>query len=94
LQYKRNKKIVESDFPNNELERIDIHLEDGDSFLFGDLSQLSFCFETILSYLIRFLPEDQKVHVNVTTDKDRLEAKIGGTFPGLKTTPGEGGATR
>jgi PAS domain S-box-containing protein len=78
-------KIVEEDFPQNELKRIERNPDGGDRFILGDLFQLSFCFETILSYMIRFLPEDQKIQVQVSASENKIEVKFVGIFPGLKT---------
>jgi len=76
--------IVAEDLPQNELERIETNMRGDDQLLYGDLFQLSFCFETILSYLIRFLPENEKIHVHVATKQNTLETSISGTFPGLE----------
>lgn len=84
-------KIVAEDLPQNELQRIETRFDDGGRFIFGDLFQLSFCLETILSYLIRFLPEDEKIHLQGTTAGGRLQITIQGCLPGLKSASGEDG---
>ena len=84
-------RIVEGDLPQNELDRIEIELECEGPLIEGDLFQLSFCFETILSYLMRFLPQDQKVYVHVYTMADQLHVNIKGSFPGLNNNSDHAG---
>jgi PAS domain S-box-containing protein len=84
-------RIVEDDFPQNELDRIKIDLECEGPLIEGDLFQLSFCFETILSYLMRFLPQDQKVYVHVNTTADQLRVNIKSRLPGLKSNSDHAG---
>jgi len=77
---------VLSDFPKSETEKIDIQIEESTPYLRGDLFQLSFCFETVLSYLLRFTPEDERIRLRVSQIPDWLRTEISGFFPGL---PGE-----
>lgn len=77
---------VLSNFPKTEAKKIDRHVEEGMPYLRGDLFQLSFCLESILSYLLRFAPEDEKIELRVSQIPDWLRIEIRGFFPGV---PGE-----
>jgi PAS domain S-box-containing protein len=74
---------VLSNFPKTEAKKIDRHVEEGMPYLRGDLFQLSFCLESILSYLLRFAPEDEKIELRVSQIPDWLRIEICGFFPGL-----------
>ena len=76
--------IVKEDFPENELKYFEPQIEDEDKYFLCDLFQLPFCFETILSYLLRFLPEDEKIFMNTSTNERMLNIKIHANMPGLK----------
>jgi len=74
---------VMADFPKTEMEKIDIEMEERMPYLRGDVFQLSFCLETILSYLLRFVPEDEKVRFRISHVPDWVIIEITGFFPGL-----------
>ncbi len=73
---------VKAGFPRGELDRINFKLDKVMPYLRGDVFQLSFCFETILSYLLRFASEDQKVRFRVSNLPGQLRIEISGFFPG------------
>lgn len=51
-------------------------------FLRGDFYQLFFCFQSILSCLLRFLPEEDNIRWKISRDGDELLSEITGYFPG------------
>lgn len=75
---------VKAQFPRAELDQIDFKLDKVMPYLRGDVFQLSFCFETILSYLLRFASEDRKIEFRVSNLLSRLKIEINGFFPGPK----------
>ena len=50
-------------------------------FLRGDFYQLFFCFQSILSYLLRFLPEEDNIRWKISRVGDELLSEITGYFP-------------
>lgn len=74
---------VMDEFPKTEVEKIDIKLDKEMPYLRGDLFQLSFCFGTILSYLLRFVPEEERIRLRISHDQDWLVTEISGFFPGI-----------
>ncbi|MFX1554585.1 MAG: PAS domain S-box protein [Promethearchaeota archaeon] len=70
-------------FPKTEVKKIDIQIEEASAYLRGDLFQLSFCLQTILSYLLRFASEDKRIRLRVSQIPDWLRIEINGFFPGL-----------
>jgi PAS domain S-box-containing protein len=78
-----------------EIEASHIELNNGlesPAFVLADLYQISFCFETILSYLLRFVPENGTICVNINKRTDRkndwLVILMEGYKPLLKTRKG------
>ncbi|MGA2403794.1 MAG: PAS domain S-box protein, partial [Syntrophobacteraceae bacterium] len=74
---------VWDDFPKAELNKIETQLEEGLPYVRGDLFQLTFCIETILAYLLRFVPEDRKI----TLSMSRSEHGIGIAISGFSHDP-------
>jgi len=72
---------VINELPQSELKKIDLRMELGGLDLRGDLFQLSFCFSTILSYLLRMASEERKIRFIVTTEGSWIKTEIDGSFP-------------
>ncbi|GAX60653.1 sensory signal transduction histidine kinase [Candidatus Scalindua japonica] len=51
--------------------------------MYGDIFQLSFCLKTILSYLLRYVPEDEKILVNIFNKNNMIKLHINGFYPEL-----------
>ncbi|MFX0196427.1 MAG: PAS domain S-box protein [Candidatus Hodarchaeota archaeon] len=81
---------VLDEFPKTETEKFAIEIEKPMPYLRGDIFQLEFCFKTILSYLLRFLPEENRIRVRVSQDPPWLITEISGFFPGLSKGKYEG----
>ena len=76
--------IIRFDFPKTEFERIAITDKSGEHYIEGDLFQLLFCFETVLSYLLRFLPQNEKIKLKVINRKGYIVATIEGFLPRIE----------
>lgn len=72
---------VLDEFPASERDMIDIEGGDSSHYLRGDLFQLSFCFATILSYLVRFVPEKRKISVKISSHSALVKIQINGFVP-------------
>ena len=72
---------LEEDLPQTELERIDFQVQENLPLFQGSLAQLAFCLETMISYLLRFLPENEKVKVAFSRRKHHLVVDVRGVFP-------------
>jgi PAS domain S-box-containing protein len=72
---------VKDELPLGEQAQIAWGSRNGKVLIQGDLFQLRFCFETILSYLLRFVPEDDRITLNVSTEKEDGVAEIIGWTP-------------
>jgi PAS domain S-box-containing protein len=68
-------------FPHGELERVHFDCKDENISFFGDLFQIIFCFETILSYLMRSIPGEEKILVKGSIKDRRLQIRIKGDMP-------------
>jgi PAS domain S-box-containing protein len=68
-------------FPESDAGRIVKHVDEDIPYLKGDLFQLNFCFETIFSYLLRYLPPEEKIRLKVSKRKDRVMTQITGYLP-------------
>lgn len=77
---------LEEDLPRSELDRIDFKVQENSPLFQGSLAQLAFCLETMISHLLRFLPEEEKVEVAFSRRKPHLVVDVRGVFPeeGLK----------
>ena len=69
------------EFPASEMKRLDFRWERELPFIRGDLFQLTFCMKTILSYLLRFLPAEEKVEVRVAPEGRWLTVTAIGLAP-------------
>ena len=75
-------KRVESAFPRSEIDRMEFIMQEKLPYLRGDLFKLTFCIETILSYLLRYLPPDKKIIVNIFREGEGVLTRITGFLPG------------
>jgi PAS domain S-box-containing protein len=67
--------------PESERHKIDVTLEPNLPLIRGDLYQLTFCLRTILSYLIRFVPQNGHIQVRVSREGRGLCIRIIGFLP-------------
>jgi len=72
---------IKSTFPLPEAEKIVFQLTEPLPNLKGDLFQLNFCFDSILSFLLRHLPPEETIKVNVSCVEDDVIAQIRGFLP-------------
>jgi hypothetical protein len=72
---------IKKDFPKSEIDRINFKNDHTPSFK-GDRFQIKFCVETILSYLLRYLPGDRKIDVMITHNTEWIQCRIKGVLPG------------
>jgi PAS domain S-box-containing protein len=72
---------LDEDLPRIELERIDFQVQENLPLFQGSLAQLAFCLESMISYLLRFLPENEKVQVAFSRRKQDLVVDVRGVFP-------------
>lgn len=73
---------IKSTFPLPEAEKIVFQFSRPLPYLRGDLFQLSFCVESILSYFLRHLPPEETIRVNVASAEEWVITQIRGFFPG------------
>lgn len=73
--------------PIPEAAKLDIKAEADLPAVRGDLYQLAFCIESILSYLLRFVPEEGQIELDVSGEKDRVTVLMRGFAP--EVTGGE-----
>jgi len=76
--------VIRDDMPAAEIQKIEWP-EEEKLYLDGDLFQLVFCYETILSYLLRFVAKDDRVRIDLQADEGWLKTTISAGFPKLKT---------
>ncbi len=72
---------VHDDFPEAELKKIEIAMAEGLPYLRGDLFQLTFCMETVLAHLLRFVPENEKITLVISHDDHRILIEVKGFSP-------------
>jgi PAS domain S-box-containing protein len=78
------KEIVDkvlSDIPEKDREQILEEFVEPLPLVRGEIYQLYFCFQSILSHLLRFLPEERKIHWKTWRENDRLVSEVSGYFP-------------
>ncbi|MFC1604289.1 PAS domain S-box protein [Planctomycetota bacterium] len=79
--------------PLTENEKIDKVVDVKLPPLRGDIFQLSFCMESILSCLLRTIPQDEKVHFRVGQESGQIVIRARGFFPlpteKLKASPSD-----
>jgi PAS domain S-box-containing protein len=75
---------IRSAFPASETDKIEFHLDESLPYLKGDLFQLNFCFESILSYLLRHIPPKKCIRFDVSVVNDAVVIQIIGLLPNPK----------
>ncbi|MFC1516259.1 GAF domain-containing protein [Thermodesulfobacteriota bacterium] len=74
---------VIDELPKTDIKKIDIEYVHELPYLLGDIFQLSFSFMSILSYLLRFVPDDEKIRVKIMLEKETVVTRIDGFIPEL-----------
>lgn len=72
---------IKQDMPDSEASQIDVMVQPDVPLVRADLGQLWFCIESILGYLIRFVPEDRKVSVSISAHSGGAVLVISGYAP-------------
>jgi len=72
---------VLSDIPEKDRDQILEEFVEPLPLLRGEIYQLYFCFQSILSYLLRFLPENRRIRWKTWKENDQLVSEISGYFP-------------
>ena len=80
--------MVRNDLPSMEQKKIVFQCDADLPALRGDLFQLSFCIESILSYLLASLPEEESILMRAFQDDGWVSLRITGCTP---PRPGSGG---
>lgn len=75
------KQRIYNDFPQEELRRVKFEFTNENLSFLSDMFQISFCFETILSYLLRSISGDDRILVKVFPENGRIAVKIEGDTP-------------
>lgn len=81
LKLSEIKNRVLDTFPNIEKVKILSNIDDSFPPIRGDIYQLTFCCRTVLSYLIRFVPEKQHIRFDAIFDGRRIAICISGFLP-------------
>jgi PAS domain S-box-containing protein len=84
LSLKEVLRNVEEDLPESDLERILYHSPRPLPTLRGDLFQLTFCVETILTHLLGVIPEDERVQVEVSSHDNRIVMEFSAVYPEIQ----------
>jgi PAS domain S-box-containing protein len=79
------------ELPEAEAEKISWPEPEKGLYVYGDLFQLRFCFETILAHLLRFVPQESKIGLRVFREGNGLVAEFRGWHPQPLPRPGTGG---
>lgn len=72
---------LESTFPKTEMERVRLTTSGEPCYLRGDTFYITFCFETIFSYLLRYVPDDDVLQTDLVYGAENLHVRINGYFP-------------
>lgn len=75
---------VKNDLPESDWHRIAYAPAQPLPTLWGDLFQLIFCVETILSHLLGVIPEDEKILVKVSSSDDWTVMEFSGVYPEIR----------
>ena len=76
-------RIIGENFPESDLKRIKWGKFNEDLYLRGNIFQLAFCFETIFSYLLRAIPDEDAIFVKVKMQGNQVNFEIKGNMPSL-----------
>jgi PAS domain S-box-containing protein len=82
-------KKVFRELPSMDRDRIEYKLPSSPISFYADLYQLGFCLESILSYLLRFAPEEEKIHFDVFKEGVNIVFRVQGYHPGRSTHLGK-----
>jgi PAS domain S-box-containing protein len=72
---------IEQDMPDCEVEQIEVITQPGVPPVRADLFQLWFCVESVLAYLLRFVPASGKISLNISTRKGNVVLAALGRVP-------------
>lgn len=72
---------VRNDLPASDADKVNWQYSKGDLFVNGDLFQLRFCVETVLAYLLRFVPEENQITLKTFRKGAELVTAISGWHP-------------
>jgi PAS domain S-box-containing protein len=72
---------VKANLPSGEQSRITWKYGKGQGLIMGDIFQLRFCLETILSYLLRFATSDYKINLAISWEANHCVTEINGWAP-------------
>lgn len=75
--------LLPGEFPESEWQKVVVNVEQEIPLLRADIFQLTFCIETIISYLLRTACEDGQVTINVSHHDGRIIVKLVGILPEL-----------
>jgi len=81
LDFNRLLDNVLDDFPKSERDAIKNVSKKQKFIIDGDIFQLSFCIKTILSYLLRFIPENEHITINMSQILNKFRIEIKGSLP-------------
>jgi PAS domain S-box-containing protein len=74
-----------AELPRADRDKVEVHALQSLPHFHGDLFQLTFIFQTILAYLLRFVPVDEKIKINVSDVEPTLQIRITGFTPAPRT---------
>jgi PAS domain S-box-containing protein len=69
------------ELPQADRDKIEVYVPESLPHLSGDIFQLAFIFQTILAYLLRFVPVDEKIKINASDAESILNVRITGFIP-------------
>lgn len=73
--------ILQQEFPQSEWNKIVLEQDRDIPLLRGDIFQLTFCLESILSYLLRGTSQEGRVRVVIGREDDMIIIRLKGVFP-------------
>lgn len=74
---------VKEEFPESEKTEINITHDKTEYDALGDIFQISFSIKTILSYLLRFIPQKEKISISLRENEGFMAIDISVNFPGF-----------
>lgn len=81
LSVPRLVELIVGDFPKSDVQHVRTEAEDVLPMIYGDMFQISFCIKSILAYLLRFVPEDDKVEIGIIGDGEKVRLCMRGKTP-------------
>jgi PAS domain S-box-containing protein len=82
-------RLILDEFPTNERNKIKQEYQVNLPPIRGDIYQLTFCVRTILSYLLRFVPQDGSIQIKVSPSGGWIAIVIAGFMPRIDTSEAE-----